>query len=159
MFGNPLLDITVQIKDDELLKKYSLEKNGQKEVSLELLSKLIGDAKARYVNKKFFVPLYRFNNATTIHQLLMHGEIRRKLMVHMSHLHGSLSLGNFKLNIFFFIFRYQHMKFRLGGSGLNTSRILAAMGQHQLLFFGAIGHDQNGKIVREILKRSMVAAR
>lgn len=51
------------------------------------------------------------------------------------------------------------MKFRLGGSGLNTSRILAAMDQQQLLFFGAIGHDQNGKIVREILKRSMVAAR
>jgi hypothetical protein len=38
----------VQIKDDELLLKYSLEKNGQKEVSLEKLSKLIGDAKARY---------------------------------------------------------------------------------------------------------------
>lgn len=71
VFGNPLLDITVQINDDELLKKYSLEKNGQKEVSLELLSKLIGDAKARYVNKKVFgdvlVPLYRFNNATIHH--------------------------------------------------------------------------------------------
>lgn len=49
VFGNPLLDITVQIKDDELLKKYSLEKNGQKEVSLEKLGKLIGEAKARYV--------------------------------------------------------------------------------------------------------------
>lgn len=48
VFGNPLLDITVQIKDDELLKKYSLERNGQKEVSLEKLGKLIGDAKARY---------------------------------------------------------------------------------------------------------------
>ena len=50
VFGNPLLDITVQIKDDELLKKYHLERNGQKEVSLEKLSKLIGDAKARYVS-------------------------------------------------------------------------------------------------------------
>lgn len=48
MFGNPLLDITVQITNDELLKKYNLERNGQKEVSLEKLGKLIGDAKARY---------------------------------------------------------------------------------------------------------------
>lgn len=54
VFGNPLLDITVQIKDDELLKKYNLETNGQKEVSLEKLGKLIGDAKARY-RKLFFV--------------------------------------------------------------------------------------------------------
>lgn len=58
-----------------------------------------------------------------------------------------------------FLCRYKTMKFSLGGSSLNTSRILAAMGQHELLFFGAIGSDQNGKIVREILKRSMVAAR
>ena len=48
VFGNPLLDISVTIKDDELLLKYNLEKNGQKEVSLESLGKLIGDAKARY---------------------------------------------------------------------------------------------------------------
>lgn len=48
------------------------------------------------------------------------------------------------------------MKFSLGGSGLNSSRILAAMGQRELLFFGAIGDDQNGKIVKEILKRSHV---
>jgi hypothetical protein len=53
VFGNPLLDVTVQITDDELLKKYNLEKNGQKEVSLEKLSKLIGDAKARYREKNF----------------------------------------------------------------------------------------------------------
>lgn len=52
VFGNPLLDITVQIKDDELLSKYGLEKNGQKEVSLEKLGKLIGDAKARYERKQ-----------------------------------------------------------------------------------------------------------
>lgn len=48
VFGNPLLDITIQIKNEELLTKYNLEKNGQKEVSLEMLGKLIGDAKARY---------------------------------------------------------------------------------------------------------------
>lgn len=48
VFGNPLLDITVQVKNNELLQKYNLEKNGQKEVPLEMLGKLIGDAKARY---------------------------------------------------------------------------------------------------------------
>lgn len=53
MFGNPLLDISVTISDDELLEKYSLEKNGQTEVSLEKLGKLIGDAKARYAIKFF----------------------------------------------------------------------------------------------------------
>jgi sugar/nucleoside kinase (ribokinase family) len=51
------------------------------------------------------------------------------------------------------------MNFSLGGSGLNSSRILAAMGQQDLLFFGAIGDDQNGKIIKEILKRSVVASR
>lgn len=53
VFGNPLLDISVTIKDDELLLKYNLEKNGQKEVSLESLGKLIGDAKTRYERLKF----------------------------------------------------------------------------------------------------------
>jgi sugar/nucleoside kinase (ribokinase family) len=47
----------------------------------------------------------------------------------------------------------------LGGSGLNTSRVLVAMGQQDVRFFGAIGDDQNGKVVKEILKRSMVNAR
>lgn len=60
IFGNPLLDITVQISDDELLQKYGLEANGQKEVSLEKLGKLIGDAKARYEEIMFL--FYRFNN-------------------------------------------------------------------------------------------------
>jgi sugar/nucleoside kinase (ribokinase family) len=59
----------------------------------------------------------------------------------------------------FSLFSYKTMKFSLGGSSLNSSRILAAMGQHDLIFFGAIGEDQNGKIVKEILKRSMVNAR
>lgn len=57
VFGNPLLDITVQIKNNELLKKYNLERNGQKEVSQEKLSKLIGDAKARY--RKLSIALSR----------------------------------------------------------------------------------------------------
>jgi sugar/nucleoside kinase (ribokinase family) len=61
-------------------------------------------------------------------------------------------------NFYFSIHRYKTMKFSLGGSSLNSSRILAAMGQQELLFFGAIGDDQNGKIVKEILKRSNVNA-
>lgn len=48
VFGNPLLDVTVQVQDDELLRKYGLEKNGQKEVSVEKLQKLFEDARARY---------------------------------------------------------------------------------------------------------------
>jgi hypothetical protein len=57
VFGNPLLDISVTINDDDLLVKYNLEKNGQKEISLDKLNKLIGDAKARYGwNLYFFVP-------------------------------------------------------------------------------------------------------
>jgi hypothetical protein len=61
-----LLDITVQIKDDELLQKYSLEKNGQKELPFEKLSKLIGDAKARYRTFSYSVLLLcRFIDSTT----------------------------------------------------------------------------------------------
>lgn len=75
MFGNPLLDITVSIKNDELLKKYNLEKNGQKELSLEKLNNLIDDAKARYEvptesrNSKLLahpVPFYRLNKKRQI---------------------------------------------------------------------------------------------
>ncbi|CAO1321032.1 unnamed protein product [Diamesa hyperborea] len=98
VFGNPLLDITLTITDDSLLQKYNLEKNGQKEVSLEKLHKLINDAKQRY--KSF--------------------------------------------------------KFTLGGSSLNSCRILSALGERNLLFFGAIGNDTNGKVVKEILKISSV---
>lgn len=98
LFGNPLLDVTVQVSDDELLKKYSLDRNGQAEVSLDTLSNLFNDARERY----------------------------------------------------------RSFKYSLGGSSLNSSRILAALGQRDLLFFGAIGSDQNGRVVKEILKRSGV---
>lgn len=60
----------------------------------------------------------------------------------------------------FFIFRYKTFKFSLGGSGLNSARILGeALGEKNLRFFGAIGNDKNGKLVRDILKRSGVDAR
>lgn len=76
VFGNPLLDVTVQIEDDELLKKYCLDPNGQKEVSFEKLSKLIGDAKARYGELLEFshvnVPLYRLNNSFLLDDAYVH---------------------------------------------------------------------------------------
>lgn len=57
LFGNPLLDMTVQVNSsdglsskrlEQLLKKYNLEKNGQKEMSVEKLASLIEDTRARY---------------------------------------------------------------------------------------------------------------
>lgn len=56
-------------------------------------------------------------------------------------------------------YRYRKVQYSLGGSGLNSSRILAALGrQKDLMFYGAIGNDQNGRVVKEILKRSGVNA-
>lgn len=53
-------------------------------------------------------------------------------------------------------YRYKSFKFTLGGSSLNSCRILSALGERNLLFFGAIGNDTNGKVVKEILKISSV---
>ncbi len=60
-------------------------------------------------------------------------------------------------------FRYKStssslFKISLGGSGLNTARILVSLGEKSLQFFGAIGSDKNGKLVRKIVKDSGVAA-
>lgn len=50
IFGNPLLDVTVQMNenDNELLRKYNLEKNGQAEVPLDKLNSLFNEARERY---------------------------------------------------------------------------------------------------------------
>lgn len=82
IFGNPLLDITVQIKDDELLKKYHLEVDGQKEVPLEELGKLIGDAKARYGDrkrkkKKCWINFPFFIDSTNSRARIVHETIKR----------------------------------------------------------------------------------
>ncbi|EFA07316.1 adenosine kinase [Tribolium castaneum] len=42
-FGNPLLDTIVLLKSDALLKKYCLEKDGQKEVSQSEMKALVAD--------------------------------------------------------------------------------------------------------------------
>jgi sugar/nucleoside kinase (ribokinase family) len=64
----------------------------------------------------------------------------------------------FTVSTHFSIFRYKPFKISLGGSGLNSSRILAGLGEVDLLFFGAIGSDTNGKIVKEYVKKSGVEA-
>lgn len=58
----------------------------------------------------------------------------------------------------FSIYRYKPFKISIGGSGLNSSRILAGLGELDLLFFGAIGSDSNGKIIKEYVKKSGVEA-
>lgn len=42
-FGNPLLDITVKIDDDKLLKKYKLNSDDQKEIPVQEMNKLLQD--------------------------------------------------------------------------------------------------------------------
>lgn len=42
-FGNPLLDITVQIQNDSILKKYNLNRDDQKEITIEEMNKLLND--------------------------------------------------------------------------------------------------------------------
>lgn len=70
---------------------------------------------------------------------------------HAYHLHSCLSSS---------FYRYKSFKFSLGGSGLNSARILGdALDEKDLRFFGAIGNDKNGKLVNEILKRSGINAR
>jgi sugar/nucleoside kinase (ribokinase family) len=47
----------------------------------------------------------------------------------------------------------------LGGSALNSSRMLANLGERNLMFFGAIGDDLNGIFIKESVKKSGVEAR
>lgn len=42
-FGNPLLDVTVKIDNDGLLKKYSLNRDDQKEIPLQEMQNLLKD--------------------------------------------------------------------------------------------------------------------
>jgi hypothetical protein len=39
---------------------------------------------------------------------------------------------------------------------MNTCRILTAIGEKDLKFFGAIGEDKNGKLVKDIVKKADV---
>lgn len=42
-FGNPLIDITVKITNDDLLRKYNLKENTQKEITEQDMKFLISD--------------------------------------------------------------------------------------------------------------------
>lgn len=42
-FGNPLLDLTVKIENDDLLKQYNLNRDDQKEISSEQMGELLKD--------------------------------------------------------------------------------------------------------------------
>ena len=55
-------------------------------------------------------------------------------------------------------FRYKTHYYSLGGSSLNSIRILNALGEKNCLFFGAIGPDKNGQILKDILKRTSISA-
>lgn len=48
-FGNPLIDLTVKITDDELLRKYNLNEDGQKELPKNDM-KLLFDDISKYLN-------------------------------------------------------------------------------------------------------------
>lgn len=67
-----------------------------------------------------------------------------------------LCCGLFTFATYFSIFRYKSFKISLGGSGLNSSRILVNLGEVDLQFFGAIGKDKNGKLVRDLVESSGV---
>lgn len=45
-------------------------------------------------------------------------------------------------------------KYNPGGSALNTCRILRALGEKNVIFCGAVGADENGEILTQILKDS-----
>lgn len=49
-------------------------------------------------------------------------------------------------------FRCGKPKYNPGGSALNTCRILRALGEKNVIFCGAIGADENGEILTQILK-------
>lgn len=56
------------------------------------------------------------------------------------------------LDFFFYIyFRYGNVKYHAGGSALNSCRILLSLGEDDVIFFGGIGNDKNGTILKEIL--------
>lgn len=60
---------------------------------------------------------------------------------------------NYVVNIFFyFYYRYENVKFNSGGSALNTCGILKALHEEELIFFGAVGGDNNGVLLRGLLE-------
>jgi sugar/nucleoside kinase (ribokinase family) len=59
----------------------------------------------------------------------------------------------------FLIHSYKTQIISLGGSALNSSRMLANLGEKNLMFFGATGDDLNGIFIKESVEKSGVEAR
>ncbi|XP_055639046.1 adenosine kinase [Toxorhynchites rutilus septentrionalis] len=95
-FGNVLLDISVELHDNKILKDFDLKDDDQREIPAAKLARLVDVAVE--------------------------------------------TCGNSKYNP--------------GGSALNTCRILRALGEKNIMFCGAIGADENGEILTQILKDS-----
>lgn len=56
-FGNPLLDILVILKNDELIKKYNLKIDGETELCEKKLQELIADLPSELINTMNFVKM------------------------------------------------------------------------------------------------------
>lgn len=54
------------------------------------------------------------------------------------------------------IYRYHEPDLNAGGSVLNTCKILREVGQTGLLFCGAIGDDDDGKTIKELINHCRV---
>jgi adenosine kinase len=57
-FGNPLLDIFVILKSDELLKKYNLKMDGETELCEKKMQELIADLPSELIN--MFIKIYLY---------------------------------------------------------------------------------------------------
>lgn len=57
----------------------------------------------------------------------------------------------------FSFFRHE-ITFNPGGSALNTCQILKSINGPNTLFFGAIGNDRNGEILKEFLEKNNIRA-
>lgn len=52
--------------------------------------------------------------------------------------------------------RYHEPDLNAGGSALNTCKVLRQVGQNGLLFCGAIGDDENGKTMGQLINECRV---
>jgi len=60
-FGNPLLDIFVILKNDDLLKKYNLKMDGETELCEKKMQELIADLPSELINMFIKIYLYLYS--------------------------------------------------------------------------------------------------
>lgn len=95
-FGNVLLDVSVELRDTQILKDFDLKEDDQREIPADKLARL-----------------------------------------------GAVAMET-----------CGPPKYNPGGSALNTARILRCLGEKGVTFCGAVGADENGEILMQILKDS-----